>query len=29
LTPAEVAAAAVAIKNGTLDLWRQRAEADR
>jgi hypothetical protein len=29
VTPAEVDAAAAAIKNGTLDLWRQRAEADR
>ena len=29
VTPAEVDAAAEAIKNGTLDLWRQRAEADR
>jgi hypothetical protein len=29
VTPAEVDAAAAAIKDGTLDLWRQRAEADR
>ncbi|MEO7372954.1 MAG: hypothetical protein ABIW36_03470 [Terrimesophilobacter sp.] len=29
VTPAEVDAAAAAIKNDTLDLWRQRAEADR
>lgn len=29
VTPAEVDAAALAIKDGTVDLWRQRAEADR
>ena len=29
VTPAEVDAAAKAIKDGTLDLWRQRAEAER
>jgi hypothetical protein len=28
VTPAEVDAAAKAIKDGTLDLWRQRAESD-
>ncbi|HEY9498685.1 MAG TPA: hypothetical protein VIQ78_06655 [Terrimesophilobacter sp.] len=29
VTPAEVDAATLAIKQGTLDLWRQRAERDR
>ena len=29
VTPAEVDAATKAIKDGTLDLWRQRAESDR
>lgn len=29
VTPAEVDAAALAIKDGTVDLWRQRAETDR
>ncbi len=29
VTPAEVDAATLAIKQGTLDLWRQRAESDR
>lgn len=28
VTPAEVATAQQAIKDGTLDIWRQRAEAD-
>ncbi len=29
VTPAEVDAATLAIKQGTIDLWRQRAESDR
>lgn len=29
VTPAEVDAATLAIKQGTVDLWRQRAESDR
>lgn len=29
VTPAEVDAAKVAIEDGTLDLWRQRAESDQ
>jgi hypothetical protein len=29
VTPAEVDAAKVAIEDGTLDLWRQRAERDQ